>query len=205
MKRLLSIFLILVLSLTSCSINIKYELAKAPKAALQQPIEVLIDKDFSNREMIQIQKAFNAWSDASQGKIGFKPVWYSSKPGVFREESRKQTGKIFMWSLSKNQTHFTIKQLLNLWELGGFVMRYKDNSTAHVVIFEDLPDEFFYTVVLHEIGHLLGLQHITNRKASMHPDAPIPCISQWDAHQLCSIYGCRPKPQCNTRTRRRRL
>lgn len=160
------------------------------------PIEIRIDPTFDSQQMMAIQSVFNRWQTASDNVVTFKPIWSFPRPGFYKDVYRDNTGNIYMWYLDKDRKHFTTKQIMDFWENGGFVNYKEHNPTAHVVIFKDQPKSAFIRIVLHEIGHLIGLQHIENKTAVMHPNATSGCITQWDAHQLCSIYNCKPRPEC---------
>lgn len=54
----------------------------------------------------------------------------------------------------------------------------------------------FYGVVLHEVGHFVGLEHVKNPKSLMHPSTGVSCITVSDAANACAMYDCVPDPEC---------
>lgn len=49
-------------------------------------------------------------------------------------------------------------------------------------------------VIMHEIGHVYGLDHSTDPSSLMHPNAPISCVSDFD----CRNWEMRNKQECNS-------
>lgn len=195
MNKVCGFILMFALLFIGCTIKYEYVVEKYPDTARSMPQTIYIDSDFSEQQMQNIQLAINAWQRASNHNIYLKPVWNTPKPGKYREVMDDLTGKTFMWSINKDHEHFTTAQIVKMWSVDGFVVTSSElPQTTHIVIFKDTPG--FYLTVLHELGHMLGLQHTPNDTTVMHPNATSHCITHIDAHQLCSIYKCQPKPEC---------
>ncbi|HVI39647.1 MAG TPA: matrixin family metalloprotease [Anaerovoracaceae bacterium] len=168
-----------------------------PGERRDQPVHVNIDKDFSVQQRKWIAQAMDAWEIASSGKVKFQPVWDVSKPGPFQQIYPFNWSQgIFMWDLPKDPYNLSPSQLEQAKPLGGLTIYGPGQNAAHVIVYTDVPDKLFYAVALHELGHLIGLNHIDG-KAVMHKNVKAQCITALDAQQLCEIYGCKPKPNCD--------
>lgn len=163
-----------------------------------QPVHILVDEDFSTVEQSDIHAAMRAWEVASSGKVKFIPTWGVNKPGQFKYNRFLIFDQgIFFWHLPKNSVHFTETQLIDVKPLGGLTLFGPGSNSAHVIVFSDVPQRIFYAVSLHELGHLIGLNHI-KANAVMHENVKAACITPLDAQQLCELYECVPKPDCKS-------
>lgn len=185
------ILALLLLLLAACSYNISYVVEQPPGPPKKTPIIVHVDSDFSDEQQMLINRAFNAWEEAGNNSIIFRPRWYAERAGDFL--SHRNSNHIFLWYLPKTESHFYPDELVDVFSIDGIV--YRRYLQDQVVIFKDSPKEYFYVIALHEIGHLIGLQHI-DRPSVMHVNSVSNCITKWDAHQLCDIYNCKPNPEC---------
>ena len=161
------------------------------------PIEIKVDKEFNSEQKEQIAKALKAWENASSGSIRFKPIWDQDKPGIFyqrREPPAKQG--IFIWHLPWTDSgHLTQKLRLELMMYVGYYIPSKENDSAHILIL--YPDsEDFYSIILHELGHLLRLKHSFSKNAVMYRSAGSDCVTNNDAKSLCDVWECQPNPEC---------
>lgn len=198
MKQFLSYFsLLIIILIISCTPFLKTatwpESRQSPR---EQPVTIIVDADFTVPQQILIAQAMLAWEGASSHKVKFKPAWNIPKPGPFKNFYPLMFDQgIFMWSLPKDPHHLSDSQLEQAKPLGGLTIYGPGENSAHVIIYADLPAKHFYGVALHELGHLIGLNHIDG-KTVMHKNIKSHCITALDAKQLCELYGCVPKPDC---------
>lgn len=81
--------------------------------------------------------------------------------------------------------------------IGGTALGFYDQSSPVVPTIWIVQDriefeEEYLAIVMHELGHSLGLEHTTHEETLMYPmiDGSIMCITQYDLKGFCKIYGC---------------
>lgn len=170
--------------------------------ARTRPVQISIDERFSPAQQVQIYDAFVSWRIASGDRVDFVINWNQKRPGPYEKyKSPKSKNGIFMWYLDKNTE--VSETLRNDWiDFLGLMVYGSDERSGNVLIFTATKEQNFYPVVLHEIGHLIGMKHIPGIVSVMKPETSIGCITQLDAQQLCRLYGCIPRPQCSIEEQR---
>lgn len=165
--------------------------------ALPQPVVIAVDENFNEEEEMLIAKAFKAWETASSNKVSFVVKWNTPEPGWYKDQiPLKENQGVFLWDLPRTYFHLTPEEKKKADQLWGLCVYGPGTNSAHVIIYEGIDKYKFYSVSLHEIGHLIGMFH-TKGKNVMHPSAVSECITQYDAEQLCELYDCIPKPECH--------
>ena len=197
MKKLFCVFLGFILLLISCA-------PPPPKiywpdvkwSRREQPIVISIDRDFTSDQQSHIDNAMHAWETASSGKVKFVTTWDVFRPGPLQLFiPLKSDQGIFLWYTHKDKYQLSPSMLEDAIPWGGLTIFGPGEHSVHVIIFQDTPKQVFYDVALHELGHLIGLNHINGRSV-MHKNVVSNCITELDAKQLCELYGCDPKPDC---------
>ena len=144
-----------------------------------------------------IQKAFDAWEKATTHKLQFVLIWDVPKPGRYHLFSKpKENAGIFFWNLPKTSYHIPQESIEEWRSYYGVMVYGRGENSGNIIVFKEIDMEKFYPVVLHEVGHLIGLNHI-KAKSVMHPSAIFGCISPLDANQVCELYKCIPRPECD--------
>lgn len=162
-------------------------------------IHVSIDEEFSSEQIELVKKAFNTWEVASSNKIKFDLSWNKTKPGRYLtlEDPVKNAG-IFFWYLPRDHSYLTNDKIRAWKSYLGLMVYGEGENSGNIIIFNDVEPFKFYTVALHEVGHLIGMKHSSEPFwAVMHPQALVDCITLLDAKQLCELYDCTPKPECS--------
>lgn len=184
-------FLIFLFSLfltISCTKSGTYDWIHKP---FQEPITISIDKNFSQSEKWQLYLAFKTWEKESLGKITFHIKWDQPRPdSIYKNAQLNKNSGIFIWHLSKSTAQLNSKDLIRHVFSGGFT-RYGPHRSAYIIIFDELYPNYFYGTALHEIGHLIGLQHTADKEDIMNPTIQgQKYLSDNDIKQLCSLYDC---------------
>lgn len=167
-------------------------------ARVVKHMKVRVDAAFTTQQREKILQAFQAWETATSGILSFELVWDVPKPGPFKDfESPGKDAGLFFWSLAKTEQQGT-PALLEDWKKLWGQMDFGDGeNSGNILVFEDVPEDKFYAVALHEVGHLVGMEHEADDAwAVMEPHARGNCIAAADAQQICRLYGCTPKAGC---------
>lgn len=194
------LFILLILTITSCGIHQSPKCAKyyyLGTARTNTTLTIKIDKHFDLAQQIQIQKAFDTWTKMSDYKLIFNLEFNKPRPALYKEWSAPtKSAGLFFWNLEKTQTQMTPDQI-EQWKTYWGLMVYGDGEdSGNIIVFQNTTEDNFYSVALHEIGHLIGIGHI-HTTSVMHPSAIVNCITPLDAIELCKLYHCIPKPECD--------
>ena len=217
------ISIILVIIITGCPSNFTIA-APATVPAREMPAVMYIDNSLSHEKMQLVAKAITVWEIASGDTIDIIPIWDQQRPGLLYKTLRRVEGDgIFFWYISKNDPNHLPGYAEALEAYAGFfipgirsgmskklILGQKDKpnkkpkniiyvkDAGNIIIFSEYEgNKKFYNVVLHELGHMLRLKHVDNKRAIMYEKLNGQnCITQFDAKQLCKIYKCKPNPEC---------
>lgn len=146
----------------------------------QEVVQYQISSSFMDHERQDILLAFDAWSEATNGATCFVPG-----PNGFtisRADDQKTIADLDL----EARNRFGLLFILGWAEAGeAWIFPYRINTKP----------QFFNTAV-HEIGHLLGLNHYDGPNNSyMHPSvSPLEedhKIHQQDKLLICSLHPCR--------------
>lgn len=167
-------------------------------ARKQRIVRVRVDQDFTLAERTAIQRAFDTWEVMSQHRVEFAVTWNVPKPGPYYEYAEPDADQgLFFWAMSRVQPTVPERITHNWGNYVGLMVYGKGENSGNIIVFDEVPPDQFYATALHEVGHLLGMRHSKNGAWSvMEPHARANCVADWDAAQLCQLYGCVPTPGC---------
>ena len=165
---------------SSTSANINLEAPYLWSGTTPFPKAVIIDSSFSSTEKSSIKDMTVAWKTAVENKKTFFSVsnTYTSKDyNIDEPDSEMGIYKATTWPSDVSDNALAITQIFgkrhNIGEANEYVsiehadilVNYGTNSYGDVFAFDSVDNNTsegydLKTVVLHEMGHFLGLQHI---------------------------------------------
>lgn len=154
---------------------------------------VNIDQKFNPVQEQLIIESLNDWTIASSGvlqfRVNLKQPGYTNINSVIKPEDGIHILYVDKDDKELSQELFEVFLFLN----GLYVSR---KNGANILLFKGIRKDYFKNVALHEIGHMLGLEHMQGSGYVMSTMDARGCITYSDATALCKIYNCRPKTTC---------
>jgi|ERR1700722_1746263 len=143
------------------------------------------DISFTKKERQIIDRAIDAWFYFTQGLFLFHVVYDLEKTDLDMSEREDVILKV------NSGFHH-----VQLWDANfgiegyGFCSFRAYQSVIHLVTDRFPNERAFQKVIMHELGHHLGMGHVSHgimqRRISGEEQ-----FSEWDAEELCQVYGFR--------------
>lgn len=149
------------------------------------PIRVWIDERAAlarpeQQLSTQVRAAFRDWG------IAGVPVSFSFVP----DSAGAEVTVTFVDRFDEDMSGRTLwKRDQNWWIVGGDIVLALRGASDH-----EMTDEQVYAIALHEVGHLLGLDHTNDTTAIMAPRVSVLTLSQLDIATMRLIYEVPPGP-----------
>lgn len=155
-------------------------------------IHLRVDTSFTQPQRIAIAEGASRWERSTKGAIQFDVTMYQKpdnfdpvlefldNPGISNQNIYETDHTVFIWNADFGKL-LVLETLLG-FSVNGFT---PGNYIALVPNRMTIPE--LTVAVVHELGHLLGLQHT---KTIMDVDATSNCITAADMLQFCQVYNC---------------
>lgn len=154
---------------------------------------VSVDPKFSKFEQAIIKDSAYNWEFYTGDLAKFKFVTGDPLANPIEVEPGQKGQAVFI----KYANSYDIKVQLIDAMINGTALGFYDPSTPLIptiwIVQDRIEYDFEYeAVVMHELGHSLGLEHEPlHEDTLMYPEvAGIMCLTQWDLKKFCKIYGC---------------
>jgi len=182
LKKLIICLLVLLMG---CS---AFNPALYAKHPTEFPLDIRVTTEFNQNENIIINKALRSWKQEFpiityqtqynwEPKEKFSRFIYKDKPYISVWKKNKLDPSIL-----DLQLHYSL--IADGFSLGDFIIIVEDASTY-------LTKNKFYTIIKHELGHTLGLNHIENKyPALMNSGGNGGVITEYDRIVFCVLYNC---------------
>lgn len=153
-------------------------------------ITIYLDRNFDDFEQETIIRAAMEWTETTNHIIEYDVVQLPTLGHISYEDS------VFITKISPDHPDIILLDQTNK----NTTLGYFDTKSylPHIALVTDrIKDNDYYAVVLHELGHSLGLSHnegIDNVGTLMFPsiDFGSEHITMTDGKKFCGLYHCNP-------------
>jgi hypothetical protein len=179
-----------------------YVIVFLPLSAIPLPKEpinaieiVYVDRQFSNLEKSFIKQAGEEWQIATNNMVKFIFI-YDSAPINIVADNHTIIRRFYMRPAKENEfivqyLDFILKaDLLGWWDEHNLL---NNNINTMIIVRSRISSQKEYvSVIMHENGHALKLEHSKYENALMYPSMMYRdlCITLDDLNQFCTIYHC---------------
>ncbi len=163
-------------------------------AAPAKEFTLYVDPKFTASQRSMIQNACNVWTEATRHKVAFSVYWDVQRPGPYQFfEGFDTPNLIYVWFLDKSDPIDVTPKMRAEWATYSGLM---SPNTTSLIMYQSIMPYYFNKVIIHEVGHLIGLEHTPEGVWSlMEPHAEAHCLTQYEYDAACILYNCVPLKQ----------
>lgn len=159
-------------------------------------ITIDLDSTFSSQEEMIIIKSAHRWESITNNRIHFIfdkkdiPENFSPISNFLSSDYNKNITndkKVFLWKATSDSLLLKNLEIFLNMKLAGFT------PGKYMMIVPDrlVSEKELTQVILHELGHLIGLHHTTSIMSTDEYEGF--CITKIDMVQFCDLYRCNEK------------
>lgn len=194
MKRFLIVLLCLCFLVVACTPQRPPE---RPHRKVDQVVyAVHVDESFPPRERKLLVEATDRLRDQTSGFIDVRVVFdldFDSNESLVLHEDDNLILRLDANHLPSGKQSTTVRTL-------AFTLVYMDDvdlmrQSVSYLVWDRLSDDtVFVHVAMHEMLHMLRIDHVAGSTSVMYPEAPTSgaslCLSKEDAGEICFVHGC---------------
>lgn len=194
MKRFFTLFIILIISACSVSINEKANRIAVPLNVNNLQKIVYIDDAFNARDKADIVMALRSWECSTKGIVKFDIVWerkllFNGRNNIFIKSVDDKYPAIVEIDAEREPAKDGVKRItVGLYEESN----NNYTPTTILIVRPKIGEKGLKEVVIHEIGHSLNMDHTDDTDTIMYPhlDKGAHKITNHDLNNFCDLYWC---------------
>lgn len=157
---------------------------------------IYVDDRFTPQQEKRIKEAAKDWEEVGEGSFKVTFIWKQHFIGKWRQH-QKPARTIYMWWVERSRDELGDKKYHDSYDDLAEVTD-DDVGGTDIIVYHDLQEQQFKTVILHEFGHIVGLNHTEVKGRLMYPYVRemCPCIDSDAAASFCLLYGCHGVGDC---------